>query len=60
MKNYMMKFKNGIEDGKKSSILNNYAVLDFLSNFDIYVVSLNEEMMFSLRKNNDILYLKLA
>lgn len=57
-KQYFMKFKENIEIFKKETILNGNNVIQFMEAFGIYIVVLNDEIMYSLRKDVDILYIK--
>lgn len=57
-KRYAIKFKEGIDEIKKSAILQLGVVVDFLNSFGIYVIELSQEIFFTLRKDVDLLYVK--
>lgn len=57
-KHYLIKFKDGVDQLKKEAILTQYTIVNVMESFGIYILILDLQTMFSLRKDSDILYIK--
>lgn len=57
-KQCLLKFREDVNPSKKDTILNANKIVKCLDTFGIYMISLEEENIVDLRKDQDILYVK--